>query len=577
MASADYEIHVNRGGRWTIESVERVEAEAIASAKRRVTMPGVEAVKVIQEESNRLGRVKQNVIFEQQGRTGDSGVITVAAIDAAPDKCEEPADLYEGGARQTMAKLFRNYTSKMNLTVSEILYNARELKRVMEKDNLLSSAVAKVASLQAGTQDQQGAKTRRDELFTMIDQVMAKANAADKTELPSIAAIGFEALEKAVAGKAADPEERNYLLRVAISRDLMNERSFIGKLENAVNWIDSVDPKVAVGALDDFIADVLTDATVIQDVLGRRDNLLAAIFAMLDLLEGQLTVAKTPGMPEADGDPIGERLNKLIGAARLPGAAAVIIDRLQTMIASRNPLVREASEQEEKDALRTLAERFIPADGPVRTGPALLNALLDRGVNMVNKGGDTGRKEAVEYIAGLFAEQGRKIRFLLAAHKATPHDLIREHTAKVLQDWRTGMKSATDFLQSKNPALVMRAVTNLFYYVRDVDSPAELKTPLTQHLEGLLYDYVEKAQILKMVDDPNRPLRQRARLLMSMCLPDMLPPGKAVEAARVRVVNYLRQPDFTTQVVADLTDPKEQEAALRDLFDLMRRAGFKMG
>jgi len=55
-----------------------------------------------------------------------------------------------------------------------------------------------------------------------------------------------------------------------------------------------------------------------------------------------------------------------------------------------------------------------------------------------------------------------------------------------------------------------------------------------------------------------------------------MPPCKAVEAARVRVVNYLRQPDFTTQVVADLTDPAEKEKALRDLFDLMRRAGFKM-
>ncbi len=78
-----------------------------------------------------------------------------------------------------------------------------------------------------------------------------------------------------------------------------------------------------------------------------------------------------------------------------------------------------------------------------------------------------------------------------------------------------------------------------------------------------------------MVDDPNRPLRARARLLMSMCLPEMLPPGKAVEAARVRVVDYLRQPDFTAKVVEDLTDPVEKEKALRELFDLMRRAGFK--
>ncbi|MBV8534782.1 MAG: hypothetical protein JO128_04260, partial [Alphaproteobacteria bacterium] len=122
---------------------------------------------------------------------------------------------------------------------------------------------------------------------------------------------------------------------------------------------------------------------------------------------------------------------------------------------------------------------------------------------------------------------------------------------------------------------VMRAVTNLFYHVRDNAQADELKQPLTGHLENLLFEYVDKAQIIKMVDDPNRPLRARARLLMSMCLPDMLPPGKAVEAARTRVVEYLRQPDFTAKVVEDITDPAEKEKALRELFDLMKRAGFK--
>src|SRR6185369_5505217 len=109
-----------------------------------------------QEETSRLGKVSQNILFEQQGRSGDSGVITVAAIDAAPQRCEKSADLYGGGVRQSMDKLFRNYTTKMNLTVSEILYNGRELKRVMEKDSLLSSAVSKVASLQSSGGDQQG-------------------------------------------------------------------------------------------------------------------------------------------------------------------------------------------------------------------------------------------------------------------------------------------------------------------------------------------------------------------------------------------------------------------------------------
>ena len=597
MARPDFEIHVNRGGRWSIESAEQTEAAAIEAAKRRVGMPGVEGVRVVKEETSRIGKVSEKILYEQAGRSGDTGVITVGALDETPERCEKAADLYGGGARQAMAKLFRNYTSKMNITVSEVLYNGRELKRVMEKDNLLSSAVAKVATLQTTQGDQQGAKTRRDELFGMIDEVLAKANAVEKTPLPSIAAVGFAALEQQVASKAADPSERDYLIRVAISRDLLGERSLLGKLENVIKWGTAADPKTAVGALDDFIADILTDASVIQDVLGRRDNLLAAILAMLDLLNGQMTLPKAKGSNggaangSANGgeatsaaanatgepDPLGERLNKLIADDRLPGAVAVIADRLQTMIASRNPLVRDAASDEEKDALRGLIERLVPADGTVRADPGILMALLERGARMVNKGGEIGRNEAVEYLSGLLLEPARKVRFLLALHAAASSDGLKAHISKVTQDWMAEHNAATQFhADSKNPALVMRAVTNLFYHVRDNAPAEELKGAITAHLENLLFEYIDKGQIIQRVDDPTRPLRQRARLLMSMCLPDMMPPGKAVEAARVRVVNYLRQPDFTTQVVADLTDPAEKEKALRDLFDLMRRAGFKM-
>ena len=104
---------------------------------------------------------------------------------------------------------------------------------------------------------------------------------------------------------------------------------------------------------------------------------------------------------------------------------------------------------------------------------------------------------------------------------------------------------------------------------------SDLKKKFTEHLHTLLYKYVVEAKILERVDDPNRPLRMRARMLVSMCLPDMLPPGRAVEAARPRVVGYLRQPNFTTEVVADLTDPAEKEKTLRDLFDVMKKAGFR--
>jgi hypothetical protein len=574
MAVEQFEIQVCRGGRWSIEGVSQNQKDAIDDARRRLGGQGVEAVQVIKEASRRFG--KPEVVFEQKGRSGDSEVITVAPIDAAPQRCEQPKDLFKGDARQTMAKLFKNYSSKMNITVSEVLYNARELKRVMEKDNLVSSAVSRVASLQSAGESAQAAKARRDDLFTMLDQVLAKANATEKVQLPSINAVGFKALEEAVALQSPDPDEAEYLKRVAISRELIDERSFLGKLDNAIRWVEGAAPDVAVSALDDFIADTLNDASLVQDLLGPRENLLAAILAMLDLLDGQMALAKGQEEQRKELNASAERLNKLIGEARLPGAVEVLTERIRMMVASKNTLVREGTPAQEKAALRALVERIVPAEQPVRASVGLLDGLIERGARMLNIGGEAGRLEALAYLANLLQDPPRRLRFLIHLWESSLRGPLEAKLEELIKGWIGDASTAGHVNpETKNPALIMRAVTNLFYRIKESGLSDALRQKLSDHLDNLLYKYVVTAQILERIDDPAKPLRTRARMLMSMCLPDMLPPGKAVEAARPRVVAYLRQPNFTAEVVADISDPVEKEKTLREFFDLMRKAGFQ--
>jgi hypothetical protein len=191
-------------------------------------------------------------------------------------------------------------------------------------------------------------------------------------------------------------------------------------------------------------------------------------------------------------------------------------------------------------------------------------------------GGEAGRKAAAEHITRLLGESARQLRFILAYQVGRPQSPLAPYFAELMKQWMKDTQVADGFYpNAKSPTDVLRAATTLFYQVRDCGLPAEITTPVTAHIEKVLYNYVEKQQILKIVDDQTKPLRARAHLLMSLCLPDMLPPGKVVEAARARVVEYLRAPDFMAKVVADIADPTEKDKALRALFDLMQRAGFR--
>ena len=48
----------------------------------------------------------------------------------------------------TVNRLFRTYLDKNHITASEVMHSYKELKRAMDADSLVPSAIAKVAHLQ---------------------------------------------------------------------------------------------------------------------------------------------------------------------------------------------------------------------------------------------------------------------------------------------------------------------------------------------------------------------------------------------------------------------------------------------
>jgi hypothetical protein len=62
---------------------------------------------------------------------------------------------------------------------------------------------------------------------------------------------------------------------------------------------------------------------------------------------------------------------------------------------------------------------------------------------------------------------------------------------------------------------------------------------------------------------------------MQMCMPDVLPDGKAVSVARKAVVNHLRRPNFEIELVSGVTDPNEQKKIILQCHHLMKAGGFR--
>jgi hypothetical protein len=120
----------------------------------------------------------------------------------------------------------------------------------------------------------------------------------------------------------------------------------------------------------------------------------------------------------------------------------------------------------------------------------------------------------------------------------------------------------------------MAAITQVWNEFRAAPIQLDYVERVCGRLDELLLHYIKSERILEKIDDPGRPLRLRTMMLMKLCLPTSLPPGKASDLARGIIVEKLKRPNFEGEVVADIADPNEKAKAQRDIFMLMRQAGF---
>lgn len=568
-----FEVQCLKDGRWTIESSLSSQAEAETFARRLLEKRETEGVKVLREKAS--GGSQTPVFTKIKEKREEK--LTAGRIDQAPP-CAAPEDCYKLPARMAMNRLMRMYLDKQNLTPIEILHHARELKRLQDQDALVGSALNQVATLQAEASG--GAATvgqRRDALFGFSSELAKRARDVETTQLPSIKQLGLDAMAaKIVAGAGTDPANADFLFRVAVSRELIEIRNYMGKLDRLMFWLGESEDATAAARLDDFIADILGTGSVVQDLLGDQPNLAAAVNRLLDIALGQWQ-APPPGVAApatgAEEDRLGP-IARAIQAGQLPGGSQVLIERVRIQVGGANPLVRSDPEQE-VPTFRQLLDRLMPDNDYPVGGTELVDALVQRKMRILNRGGASGYRAAAAWIAMVMLNPLRKTRFLVALTQTATGRHFADETYGLIDDVLVNVESISDIVKARVPPNEkMAGITQVFGEIRRSSLPLDRVERICARLDDLLVQFVKSERILEKIDDPARPLRMRTMMLMKMCLPTSLPPGKASNLAREIIVGMLKRPNFEGEVVADIADPAEKARAQRDLFVLMRQAGF---
>lgn len=561
-----FEVQAYHGSHWVLDARFEDEAEARVHGKKLLTGGKAEGFRVVKDWRRPDGRHVETEVHAEFRAVSNN--ITIQPIDEAPPVCVRPDDMFAVESRMVMNRILRSYIERMVVTPTEIMHNYSELKRLLDKDNLATQAVGRVAALQAEKARSDG-RARRDEIFDLINGVTERTRkASGRKDLPDVTAHGFRPLfEKLDA--AGPPEERDFLARVVLSRDLVQMRNWMAKLDFLAEVVRSdgglTDAPLVL--VDGVIADVFGAPSVAQELLGEQRSLCDALCALIDLSRGRLTFYDRG---EEDRT---VQFNELLAFHDLDQTRYVILEMVRRQVKSAQPLYRN-DPAGEVEAFNKLLARVTTPDGIVG-GPLMAEALVLRYMRFLEAGGALGRRQAMEQVVGCYKDAKDKVRFLV---EFSGSDIGEQHfkdvSALLLQltaDSATGAGFVDRSLPIRDN---LEQITLLYAQIAECMLPDPLRGQLAGNIDQLLANYIIASKVVERMDNPDDTLRHRANKLMMLCAPGMLQSPKSLDIVRRRVVAHLRQPNFDKLYVADIPEPGAQQRALREFYKLLGQAGF---
>jgi len=568
-ARIKFEVQLFSKNKWHISEVLQSEESARRKAEELLDKKETEGVRIIKESHFGSDNIRESEIFKQMKDVEKNEDFTVTPVDDAP-LCDQVSEYYETQARTTMARLFSKYLEKMEITPLEMLHSHKNLKRALNLDSMIPSAVDKIASLHARA-TKTDSRQRKDIIYAAVDRIAARAREIDNKPLPELKGTTLDDLLAQIDSKFADEGERKYMANVALARASTQWTGWLGKMSELLPMAKTLKDQRARDMVDEMMSDILIAKTVIKDVIGVSKHMGDAIMRMLDLVEGKCQPSKFAVEELVD------LLNILFAGDGLPRSKKILFDRIERDLRGPTRLTNSEDTQGDKDIFLQILNRVVTDQGVVG-GRSMAYGLTDRWARLINLGGMAGRKKAMEEVRDKLSTTTRKFVYLIAMYDPTGDPNLTDAIITQLKTF-AGQLNTIQMIapEAKTQKARLQEATQVQRLVLDSQLGEPLKGALANKFDSVVSEYIITNKVIERIDDKALPFRERAKRLVMFCTGGVLTEGKAKSIARESVVGYLKRKDFVSEYTADIADPVEKENAIRDFYALLAKTGFGVG
>ncbi|WP_135079641.1 hypothetical protein [Terasakiella sp. SH-1] len=558
-----FEIRLSDQDRWFVEKVFKDQGSAERSFKEYAEDEGTQYLGVqLVRVWTRADQNEVEKIVKEQRLTPKVKPVRVAHIDAAAP-CAYREDYLGLEARLTMSRLLRALFDRDGMIASELLYSYDKAKRFMGSD-MCSPAIDRVATLQA--KDMGGdSRKRRDELFDEFQAIMGDTQKIQKTKVFK----AFESKDLNDVVQAADAINQPMALMALICKVLIQYRSVEGKLGQILDWLETPKGRELEDELDGLIAEIMSSAQLIQDMLGPQRNLASAISTLLDWVDGKAGVG-TGACPD-----VVAAFGRVFPQGRLQQTRDVLFDFILRQMSGKQPLARNDPSQEEAEFMALFARLAFPSG--MTGGADMAEALSRRYGRSLKQGGESGERMSIKWLLDMLPNGSSQLPYLLALRDAplgeAHPDVIDQSIALLCNNAR----SITDF-SGKDISAKQRLVClkDLHVLVEESSLEEAGQKKILSTLDRMVEKYLMDTKLIDKLDDPKASLRDRAIRMVQFCGSGVLwEHGHAMSLARQRVVDHLKGASFIEKFTEGEDDPQKKEIMIRDFYKMMADAGFK--
>ena len=393
-----YEVHVNDGGRWTVYTDASTRGRAIQEAQTLLGSGKFDAAKVTEER----GQSREILIWHEQVQRVQKAE-TISPVDDAP-VCTTLDDFYKIEARLTVGRLLRQILDGRSATPLELLHDYGLIREITRKDELYLQALQNVGGVLA-----RKSKQKPLEAIEFLEEMVGKI-AKRAESLPDLdrylatldGGIGaaLTAIERGIGATDSD-----FLLRATLARRLRKSRDWEGKLVLMLDLADKSTGQAGFALIDEAIAEILDGPEAMQEILGYRRNLAAALEVMLRVVSGAFTDGDTAATPLG-------RVSAKMGQGLLPLARESLTERVVRSLGGIAPLTK-GDRSEQQDAFRGLAQQLISSTMFANSGPLCVAATLRAKSVMKDEYADESSEKAINDMILLLPTFASKLGYLL--------------------------------------------------------------------------------------------------------------------------------------------------------------------